>query len=136
MLKRILLLTTFALVAFNINAQPTKQRGERIQALKVAYITQVLKLTPEEAQSFWPIYNAYFEESKKARAEYKDDELQYQEKSLEIKKKYKPEFKKILKDDARVNLVYKAETDFLLEMQKEIKKRMQQRQQRLKQGNQ
>lgn len=31
----------------------------RIKTLKVAFITERLSLTTEEAQSFWPIYNAY-----------------------------------------------------------------------------
>ena len=31
---------------------------ERIKALKTAHITNALSLTPEEAQQFWPLYNA------------------------------------------------------------------------------
>lgn len=134
MIKRILILWIFVYTISSVSAQQGK-RGEKIQALKVAYITQVVKLTPEEAQSFWPVYNIYFEEIKKARQGNKTDELKYQEDILNIKKKYKPEFKKILKDDERVNLVYKAEADFLTAMQKELKKRMQQRQKRKQQGD-
>ena len=33
---------------------------QKVQAHKVAYFTDKLSLTPEEAQKFWPIYNAYF----------------------------------------------------------------------------
>jgi len=134
MIKRILILWIFVYTISSVSAQQGN-RGEKIQALKVAYITQVVKLTPEEAQSFWPVYNIYFEEIKKARQANKIDELKYQEDILNIKKKYKPEFKKILKDDERVNLVYKAEADFLTAMQKELKKRMQQRQKRKQQGD-
>ncbi len=134
MIKRILILWIFVYTISSVSAQPLN-RGEKIQALKVAYITQVVKLTPEEAQSFWPVYNIYFEEIKKARQGNQTDELKYQEDILNIKKKYKPEFKKILKDDERVNLVYKAEADFLTAMQKELKKRMQQRQKRKQQGD-
>jgi hypothetical protein len=40
-----------------------QERGERImeqvEAQKVAYFTQVLDLTPEESQFFWPFYNRY-----------------------------------------------------------------------------
>ena len=32
---------------------------ERIDAQKVAFITDQLQLTPEEAQKFWPVYNQY-----------------------------------------------------------------------------
>ena len=32
---------------------------ERIKAQKIAFITEKLSLTTEEAQQFWPIYNTY-----------------------------------------------------------------------------
>jgi len=32
---------------------------QKIEAQKVAFITNKLDLTPEEAQSFWPLYNEY-----------------------------------------------------------------------------
>ena len=34
-----------------------KDKREAIQAQKVAFITQKLELTPDEAQAFWPVYN-------------------------------------------------------------------------------
>ena len=34
-------------------------KREKIKALKVAYITDQLQLTPEEAQRFWPVYNEF-----------------------------------------------------------------------------
>lgn len=40
-------------------------RKERLAAYKVAYITQKLQLTPEEAQKFWPVYNEYQEKLEK-----------------------------------------------------------------------
>lgn len=45
------------------------QDGERIEALKIGFITEKLSLTPAEAQQFWPVYNAYMEEKKKLRKE-------------------------------------------------------------------
>lgn len=36
-----------------------KERHERVKALKVAFITEQLDLTPAEAQKFWPIYNVF-----------------------------------------------------------------------------
>lgn len=36
-----------------------KPRQEKVKALKIAFITEQLDLTPEEAQKFWPIYNVY-----------------------------------------------------------------------------
>jgi hypothetical protein len=34
-------------------------KREKIKALKIAYITEQLQLTPEEAQVFWPVYNEF-----------------------------------------------------------------------------
>ncbi|MEP4946352.1 MAG: hypothetical protein ABJU26_02325, partial [Flavobacteriaceae bacterium] len=48
--------------------------GERIKTLKVAYITEKISLTSEEAQSFWPVYNDY-EEKKHALRKKERDEL-------------------------------------------------------------
>lgn len=41
------------------------QRYERIKSLKVAFITERLNLSSEEAQMFWPVYNDY-EENREA----------------------------------------------------------------------
>jgi hypothetical protein len=42
-------------------AQPgdKQNRAEKVQALKIAFITQKLDFTSEEAQRFWPVYNRY-----------------------------------------------------------------------------
>jgi hypothetical protein len=45
------------LVALSANAQDGIR--DRIKAQKVAYITEQLDLTVDEAQKFWPIYNRY-----------------------------------------------------------------------------
>lgn len=44
---------------YRIAAQGNEEGNERIRAEKVAFITQKLSLTPQEAQVFWPVYNEY-----------------------------------------------------------------------------
>ncbi|MFS4415267.1 hypothetical protein [Maribacter sp. 2307ULW6-5] len=46
------------LVSFGALAQQN-ERLERVKALKVAFFTERLDLSPEEAEAFWPIYNAH-----------------------------------------------------------------------------
>ncbi|PTM08702.1 MAG: hypothetical protein DA407_07415 [Bacteroidetes bacterium] len=58
--------TLFVLGCLNILAQ-SDDRLEKFKALKVAFITEKLDLTPKEAQSFWPIYNKYSDDSEKIR---------------------------------------------------------------------
>jgi len=42
-------------------AQKGERMQERIKAQKIAFITEKLNLTPQEAQQFWPIYNKFEE---------------------------------------------------------------------------
>lgn len=49
----------FLFLATALQAQEGKH--EKIKALKTAFFTEQLALTPTEAQKFWPIYNSYDE---------------------------------------------------------------------------
>ncbi|MEM8999258.1 MAG: hypothetical protein AAGB24_03255 [Bacteroidota bacterium] len=53
-----LYLLPFLLLTLTLFAQKGPGR-ERIKTLKVAFLTERLSLTPEEAQAFWPVYNAH-----------------------------------------------------------------------------
>jgi Skp family chaperone for outer membrane proteins len=128
-MKRLLFLFIFVLALSKQGTAQPAFNGQRIKALKVAYITQALNLTADEAQKFWPVYNAYDEEIKKAKQANVDDQLKKEEAVLNIKKKYKPEFKKILVDDVRVNKVFRVDADFVEEVKKELKRRQALRQQ-------
>ena len=101
--------------------------GNNIQALKIAFVTKELALTPDEAQKFWPVYYNYLGEVKKARQERKVDVLIFEETVLNIRKKYKNEFKKVLNTDDRVNKVLFIDRDFNNVLKKELQKRIQNR---------
>src|SRR5688572_14841676 len=45
---------------------------EKVRAAHIAYITDQLALTPEEAERFWPIYREFAEKRKGIRQELKD----------------------------------------------------------------
>lgn len=51
----------FAFVALLLLSAPTLyaqiQTRERLESYKIAFFTQRLKLTPGEAEKFWPLYN-------------------------------------------------------------------------------
>lgn len=120
MKKIILLLIAFAGISYISLAQPPK---ERIKVIKMGYITKELNLTSAEAEKFWPVYNEYFAEIEKAVKENEPDELKREEKILNIRKKYKPEFKKVLNDDARVNKVFSIDRNFKEMLRKEMEER-------------
>jgi hypothetical protein len=51
----------------------TASGSERVQALKVAFITKQLDLTPAEAEKFWPIYNEYQDKREAVRKQLQTD---------------------------------------------------------------
>ena len=59
-MKKITLLLFICLFAANVFGQQG-HRGEKVKALKIAFITEQLDLSSEEASQFWPIYNKYEE---------------------------------------------------------------------------
>ena len=69
MKTKILFPIIFLLVASLSFSQGFKEKREKVKALKVAYITEQLELTTDEAQKFWPIYNAFDEKQSELRHE-------------------------------------------------------------------
>lgn len=61
-------LAAFCMTCISADAQPRPQENwkEKIQSVKIAFLTNEIGLTPAEAQSFWPIYNSVNEELDKA----------------------------------------------------------------------
>ena len=109
------------------------ERLERFQAQKVAYYTERLKLTSDEAEKFWPVFNDYTnrkekldEESKnllrylvrnsdnmaaKEVAESLDKYVQIQDKSHNLFMEYHKKYLEILPPQ-KVARVYIVETQF------------------------
>lgn len=48
-------------------AQHHHRMRERLQSMRIAYLSEEMQLMPEEAQSFWPLYNAREAELQKSR---------------------------------------------------------------------
>ena len=58
-MKKKITLLLLLIVSVSFAQGGMKEKKEKIKALKVAYITEKLDLTTEEAQKFWPVYNAF-----------------------------------------------------------------------------
>jgi hypothetical protein len=127
---------TLFIILFLIHTLPVfSQEDDRgkIEALKIAYLTKKLNLSPEEAQRFWPIYNNYAGEIRQARQEGKRNntsELQTEEKILGIRKKYNSEFSRAINPE-KINTFFRSEKDFGNFVQKELAERRQLRQHKL-----
>ncbi|MEO8765765.1 MAG: hypothetical protein ABI416_15805 [Ginsengibacter sp.] len=99
-------------------------RAEKIQALKIAFITNKLQLTPGEAQKFWPVYNQYDNEIR--RLPKGGDVITSEQKLVDIRKKYKPEFDKVI-GSQKLNNLFNAERDFRDILIRRLQNRNQQR---------
>ena len=133
-MKRLLTILVLFLASVGLSVAqdddaPGRNKGGKIEALKIAYLTNKLTLSPEEAQRFWPVYNKYMDEIRKTRLdarEKKQSEIVTEEKILGIRKKYNTEFAKAISTE-KVNTFFKAEKEFGNYLQKEIIERRQRR---------
>ena len=123
---------------------PPGEKKEQIEAMKVAFLTRKLDLTPQEAQDFWPVYNQFQDEvenlreaHRKARKSAKDDfdemadkdveklvdsEIAFRQNELDILKKYHAQFKQKL-PMKKVARLYRAEEEFKRDLLKRIQDR-------------
>jgi len=58
-MNKILIMCLLAFGSSQINTAQSKDDLDKIKTLKVAYFTEHLALSPEEAEKFWPIYNQH-----------------------------------------------------------------------------
>ncbi len=134
MKNRKYILCLFVLCAF-LKVFPQGGKNEKIEALRVAFITDKLKLTTDESQKFWPVYNDYQDKLKAARQEFKkqptifanDKEAQdYLDAELLLKNReyslYKEYYEKIKKTIPirKVAELRQAEEDFKKELLKQL----------------
>lgn len=90
------------LISYGIFAQGgglLKEKKEQIKTLKVAFITEQLQLTSDEAEKFWPIYNTF------------DD------KQFELRKEKMGAFRKRMEDGAIEKMSEKEASALLAQME-------------------
>jgi hypothetical protein len=63
----VLIISAFCSIA---QAQPrAEEREKKVQAYRVAVFTEVLNLSPSEAEAFWPIFNEYLGKREELQAQ-------------------------------------------------------------------
>ncbi len=150
-MKRVLL---FLLLCVSVTLQgygqrlgaPRREAMERIHAAKMAYIADRLNLSAEQSSGFIPVYRDYEEEMKYNRKlylqkykgmdvenaddatsmQYVDDNLDYQQKVIELKRKYNDRFLKVISAQ-QVAELNKAEREFKQILMKRLQERKEQR---------
>ncbi len=141
----------FFLALINIpelNAQGPdfEKRMERLNVQKIAFFTQKLQLTSEEAEKFWPVYNAYQKEktgnqkkkiklqsafrldaeslSDKELENMTDEYINYTNKDAEISTDYHQKFKKVLPIN-KVMQLYQAENQYKAMLLRQLRNQQQ-----------
>ena len=121
-------------------AQPTDKK-QRIETFKISYITKQLNLTPDEAKTFWPVYNEYEMATEEVRGEFRrnvkenrgklnelsdkeveeliDSQIANKQRELDIQKSYHAQFKGVL-PVKKVAKLYVAEHEFKKILLKEM----------------
>jgi hypothetical protein len=122
MKKWLLILSLFlftGLTAFSQEDDDT-QEGGKIAVRMREYIQKNLGLSKAEAQKFTPVFVRYFREFAQTHRQYKPDILILKQKIIELRIKYRIEFRQIM-DEQRANKVYHYEDKFRQEAIKIIK---------------
>lgn len=110
-------------------------RSNRLKTLEIAYLSRELNLSPSEAEKFWPVYNKYSDEMKGVMKNRENgDVIERQQQMLDIRKKYKADFNRILSAD-RTNRLFEAEMRFREMVKRELQERREMQQNRLRRGN-
>ncbi len=121
-----------------------ESKSDKVEALKIAFLTDKLELTSKEAQTFWPLYNEYnskmeklrkskksdFDELKNKGENLSDKELEVlvkevfasKQKELDLQKEYYDKYVKVL-PVKKVALLYQAENQFKRELLRKIKEK-------------
>lgn len=146
-----LLLPTLLFVSSIALAQPGQvdkmnkgERKEKVEAMKIAYLTTKLELSPTEAQQFWPVFNEFEAKIQAIRQSRRkdsregqdnldqlsdkevesliDSEVAFRQKELDVMKEYHSKFKAVL-PIRKVAKLYRAQEDFKRELLKKIQER-------------
>lgn len=151
-----LILTTFLGLSFLCLQAQNQAALDRIEAAKIALITERLELTPEQAERFWPIYREYSEKQLEIRRDFqelkrdfdpknaseKENEqvlqrgYQMKERKLELEKNYSQRMQQVVTSRQLMNL-RRAEDDFREMLMQRIRQQnsQQQRQENIRERN-
>lgn len=138
-MKKLLVISTIWLSALGVSAQ-NQAALQKIEAARIALITERLELTPEQAEKFWPIYREYSDKQREVRKEFQelkqnfdpglaseeesqkilDQGYQIKERLLELDRTYSQRMQQIVSTRQLMNL-RKAEEDFRNMLMKRIR---------------
>ena len=132
------------------SAQPGRlqDRADRLEAFRIGYFTERMALTAEEAQRFWPVYNAYQAEENALKQEVQQYQqqvrlgmaamsdqqldaalnkfLEFKQREVAMAIRYKEKFKEVL-PIRKVVAYFRAEQEFNRTLLSSYKERLENR---------
>ena len=125
-MKKILYILSFLTLTISASfAQEDEGRnGEKMRERMREYIQKRLNLSSTEANRFTPVFLAYFNELRTTNQQYRGDKLILQQKIVDLRLRYRDQFKPIM-GDKRSNDLFKYEHDFVNEVVRIRQERMQ-----------
>ena len=132
----------------------SKEALEKIEAAKIALITERLELTPEQAEKFWPIYREYSQKNREIRKEFNERrrnfdpnsaseeenkemlemDSQVKQNQLDLEKVYSKRILDVI-TSRQLNNLRKAESDFKEMLLRRIKAQQMRKQQQRDRNN-
>lgn len=127
-MKRFLLILGFVFAGtlglFAQDDDDGSEGNEKIRDKMNEYIQKRLNLSNDEAKKFTPVFLRYFKEWKETIRTNKDDKLVRQQKVIDLRLRYRPQFQEIV-GEQRGNQVYHHQDVFIRELMDIRKNRMQ-----------
>lgn len=136
------LITILLVINFLFAFSQEEDKFDKFNSMKIAFITEKLNLSSEEAQKFWPVYNEYDKARKELTKEQhtlikqcKNQDIEYSEKEYEkmsddyvkmqydeakLLTEYHQKFKKVL-PAKKVMKLYQAENQFRNHLLKQLR---------------
>ena len=116
---------------------------QKIESLKADYLNQQLKLSPDQAQRFWPLYQQYQQQMATLARQRRQNQLsrnqmnhpsdaqvdqsldrdfKLQQQALQLREQYRQKFRQVIPSE-KVMQFYKSEKDFNMKLVRELRRR-------------
>ncbi|MFL5789592.1 MAG: hypothetical protein ACJ748_16145 [Flavisolibacter sp.] len=126
-MKRLIYYLIFLLtISGSVAAQNEPGDGAKLREKMIQYIQQKLGLSKDEAARFEPVFINYLKDLRATNQLYKGDRLVLQDKVVELRLRYRDQFKPII-GEQRSNDVFTHERNFIKQVQEIRNERLQNR---------
>jgi hypothetical protein len=126
-MKKIFYIFIFLFSFSSASIAQDDQDGGKVRERMVEYIQEKLGLSKTEAERFSPVFMDYFKELRKTNQEFKGDRLVLQQKIVELRLRYRDQFRPII-GEQRSNELFIHERYFIQKVKLERDLRLQNRQ--------